>query len=362
MKSENDFNDCTSQKRVASDEKLHVTDFTQTGIVPVISVQPQAPLDINTETVLDDSGITMNFDATENEPSAKPQTCMANPSTDVSKANAKAEQDYFIPNQCVSEDQLSQRQAELKWKLQIALENYRKITENPNYNFPWSPDNYQDTWPSQMMQYQSSLIYWEDTFKARNWFRYNFNPDAPELSTYTCPICTFMVDKSHLRKIALSELATNPNGIMKNSPKLNRQLIERHEESFGHQRMLQDYQALFLEESGPDLITKLQAVMELKENPMNKKTSLVLAAVFELVIHNIPLCKHGAIMNIVEQFGKTCDPTFTVGYGHCKSRRAPNRFLFSISDTFMKKMVSSLNELQMPISVSLDGSSDVSNM
>ena len=188
-----------------------------------------------------------------------------------------------------------------------------------------------------------------------SWFNFIFNGDNPRESKYNCRICSMMKAISSLRGSHVSILA-NPEGVQLKDKAKNTDLMRRHEESYGHQKHLEDLEAIELG-WGPEFLRDLlNDILDLKENPLNKITSNVMTAVFHEIKMNLSMEKHTYLMELMEIF------KIDVGFDHCKSPYIGTEMLLVMSDGIHKEIMQSMIKLKMPLAITLDGSSDISNM
>ena len=261
-------------------------------------------------------------------------------------------------NSCEGEDKVSQRSAEELTDLERNKLKKQKILNDPQYDdYPWSIKQFQNQWLEWIRKFLKHLIPPEDvdTEAVRSWFELLFNKDHPELSRYRCRICHTMKEISGLKKGDVSELA-NSEGVLKANKHLNQLMIKSHEQSPGHQRHLEDLMTLFNEENKEEILKMVRDTLKLKQNPLHKTTSAVITAVYAEVRMNLSLKKHKDMMDLLRIYN------IDVGKPHCWTDAMANAMVYSLSDVMHNTMVENMKKLKMPMSITLDGSHDVSNM
>ena len=347
IKSPGSENDCGGQKNVPEDNKYALVKSISS--IPVIESQPSTSAQASTSAQFDDSAVDLDYDVAGTSPNVWTSVIPK-------KLNEDIKDDYKRTDQCTAEDKKSQRFGEEMTELERLKLKKQKIVEDPIYNdFPWSISHYQVIWEKQFMKWQGDWFP-QNVFKsAKSWINYIFNEKNPRASTFNCRICSFMAPLSNLRKADVSILA-KPEGVQLKDKERNRQLIANHEKSYGHQRHLEDMAMMILDKSTEELLDLLNKIKDLKENPLNKVTSNVMTIVFHEVKMNLSLQKHKEQMELMEQF------KVNVGLDHCKSDYTIKEMVLVMSDGILKEIIKSMNKLKMPLAITLDSSTDVSNM
>ena len=321
------------------------------------SGQPSQSNQPSSTSQLEESGIEVDFDAPG--PSGTSGACSAPTWSSVvpKRLSEEVNDNIFRVDSCDPEDMRSQRSAEERADLLRLKQKKRRILNDPKYDdFPWSSNQCKGhLWQSQINQYQKDWMPPNVCENYNSWFNFIFNEDNPRESKYNCRICSMMKAISNLRGSHVSILA-NPEGVQLKDKAKNTDLMRRHEESYGHQKHLEDLEAIELG-WGPEFLRDLlNDILDLKENPLNKITSNVMTAVFHEIKMNLSMEKHTYLMELMEIF------KIDVGFDHCKSPYIGTEMLLVMSDGIHKEIMQSMIKLKMPLAITLDGSSDISNM
>ena len=356
-------NDCGGQKHVPEDsvsvlvQTLHATTVA-VNEAPPTSGQSTPSNQPSSTSQLEESGIEVDFDASG--PSSASGACSAPTWSSVvpKRLSEEVNENVFRVDDCSAEDKTSQRKGKTKADLLRLQQKKRKILNDPQYDdFPWSSKQCKgDLWQKQITQYQKDWMPPNVCENYNSWFNFIFNENNPRESTFNCRICSMMKSISNLRSSDVSLLA-NPNGVQLHDKDKNRDLMRKHEASYGHQKHLEDLEAIELQ-LGPEFLRDLlNDILDLKENPLNKPTSNVITVVFHEVRMNLSMEKHTYLMELLEIF------KINVGYfDHCKSPYIGTEMLVVISNGIHKEIMASMIKLKMPLAITLDGSSDISNM
>ena len=330
-------------------------DLVDTFSTPVVDLEPvpstSTSNSASTSTSQDDSGISMDTGTCDSYQWGEV------PPKKINEAIAEAAKNKK-PICEPGEDKVAQRSAENNADLNRAQLKKMKIQEDPQWNdYPWSITQFQKIWLEWIRKFQSHIIPADevDTDAVKSWFELLFNKKHPEKSRYRCRICHTMKDISNLRKQDVSELAKS-EGVLKPTKDLNKKLIQRHEQSVGHQRHLEDLKFLEQQDNREEIFKMVKEVLKLENNPLHKPTAAVLTAVYAEVKMNLSVRKHRDQMDLLRLYN------IDVGKPHCWTEEMANAMILSLSDVMHQTMIDNMKLLNMPLSITLDGSHDVSNM
>ena len=176
------------------------------------------------------------------------------------------------------------------------------------------------------------------------WYR---NDTDVSMSNYGCRICSKFKHLVHMLDCDLSVMASEDGTLLKTLP-LNRNMIQRHEKSKCHQRILERVKKLRLDNFLKDLEAQITT---LAKNPMLANTIPVFNAAFTGAKIHSSGASHEKIVNLMENVGLKIKD-------HCKSEFAFRNIIISIADTMKKKMIKSMKDDNAPATLIMDTSDD----
>lgn len=237
--------------------------------------------------------------------------------------------------------------------MDVANERKRKFSNNTNYAdvFEWDTEEYfKEEWLDQIKIYQGDLLPIPTIQRFKSWFEYIFNSDSPAESTYRCRICHKYYDYLHMDQRYKSSLASD-KGILRKSKKKNIDELTKH--GLHNRAHIEIINILTSKKKKllPDSFKEIQEKELLRQEAL-KITSQMIRTVYVEVKANLPMHSHRQIVLLQEAHG------VQMGFHHFDKTSA-QRMVSVISDTMHSTMITSIIKQNVPISIIIDGSTDV---
>lgn len=198
---------------------------------------------------------------------------------------------------------------------------------------------------------QKDLIPPKTVEKNKVWFQYLPNNENPEKSRYRCRICSKYYDAMDLPQ-NMKPAVANKNGQLYNNYKKNQELISGHGSSVAHLNIVSNLKAEAAKRQRTE-IAQYEQSEEMNDDSRLLITARMFRSVYVLNKLSLPYSDHAGLVTLQKLNG------LDMGYHHYEHTGC-TKMSFFISDVMHDILIDYLIKNQMPISIIVDDTTDLS--